>query len=81
MLSIEKLHVTSADHAITIARWDDDGGAPRHSPSDVDAARDERAMRRRCRAVPAAAWEEWTFEALDRFSRAGEGPGANPSLL
>jgi hypothetical protein len=42
MPPIEKLNVASTDHGITIARWDDDGGAPRHSPSDVDAARDER---------------------------------------
>jgi hypothetical protein len=37
MPPIEKLNVASTDHGITIARWDDDGGAPRHSPSDVDA--------------------------------------------
>src|SRR5689334_13338599 len=41
----ENVRVASTDHAIAVARWDDDGGAPRHSPSGVDAAHDEHRVR------------------------------------
>jgi hypothetical protein len=39
----ENLRAASNEHTIAIARWEDDGGAPRNAPSDVEAARDERS--------------------------------------
>jgi hypothetical protein len=39
----ENLRAASSEHIAAIARWDDDGGAPRSAASDVEAARNERS--------------------------------------
>jgi hypothetical protein len=41
MSATENLHAASADHTIAFARWDDDGGAAKNSPSAGKTVHDE----------------------------------------
>jgi len=46
MSSTENPRAHASDHAAAIARWDDEGGAPRSGPRENEAAKKSRRWRR-----------------------------------